>query len=278
MSPRASEFDAAALLARMTERDFAIIDALARHKIATTATLTALFFPSRRIAAARLQVLSKFELLERFLVPGSGAHRYTLAWRGRVLAALRQGQLAPTRREAELAFHKIAFSAHRAHKEEVNDFFALLHATARQSGDVKVTEWLNEAEATTGLMNVRPDAGGTLTWSDGRELAFWYEHDRGTETLGRLTEMIDRYRTGRIALSRRRILLIGLPGSRRLSNLLAAAPAPTGLSVAAHVTVGLPPVSAFAHAMPAIITEPRWHRFGATAPCSLAELADRDER
>jgi hypothetical protein len=274
MSPRSSDFDAASLTRRLTERDFAIIDMLERHKIATTAVLCALFFSGRRVAAQRFDVLTELELLQRFRVPGSGAHRYTLSWKGRVVAALRQGRATPTRREAELAYHRIVFSAHRTHKEEVNEFFALLHRAAQHDGNVQLTEWLSEAEATAGLMNVRPDAAGTLTWNDGRTLQFWYEHDRGTETLTRLVDAVDRYRTGRLALERTRILLIGLPGPRRLEHLIDALPADAGITVAAHVTLSLPPVSAPDAAIPAVITERRWHRLTDSGPAILlADLA-----
>jgi hypothetical protein len=273
MSPRGSDFEVAALIPRLTERDFAIIDMLAKHQIATTATLKALFFNNRRIAATRLGVLSELGLLERFRVPGSGAHRYALSWRGWVVSAFRKGERGPTRREAELAFHRIAFSAHRRHKEEVNEFFALLHLAAEQTGAVRLSEWLNEADATAGLIDVRPDAAGTLTWDDGGRLGFWYEHDRGTETIGRLTEMVDRYRTGRIAIAQRRVLLIGLPSARRVSNFLAAAPAPHDLLVAAQVTVPLPPVSAQAAVIPRLITEPCWFVLGQEEPRSMMDLA-----
>jgi len=277
MSPRGADFDPITLITRLTERDLTVIDLLARHKIATTAILRAVVgFPSRRAANLRLRALCDLGLLRRFRLPATGTLRFVLDWHGQVIWAIRQGQRTPTRRDADLSIQHIIFSAHRTHKEGVNEFFALLHEGARAAGDVRITEWLNEAEAAgTGLLGVRPDAAGTLTWDDGRELRFWYEHDRGTETLARLVETVDRYRTGRLALARSRTLLIGVPGARRLDHFLTAAPVPADLTVAVHVTVPLPPISHEDAALIPQIDQPHWRVLGDDEPRSLHALADR---
>jgi len=66
------------LAGRLTERDFAIIAALAKHKIMTAGMLEALFFPSAHSAAARLLTLSEMGVLARWRSPASRAFRYVL--------------------------------------------------------------------------------------------------------------------------------------------------------------------------------------------------------
>jgi hypothetical protein len=206
----------------LTGRDFAIIDALARHKVMTAAMLEAVFFPSGSVARSRLLTLTEMGVLARELLPASGAYRYLLGWHGQVIHALEHGQRPPTRAAAVQAAHQILFSSQLAHKEAVNAFFARLHADA-PAREARVSEWRSEAEAAADFDGLRPDAAGTVQWSDGRRLAFWFEHDRGTETLGGLVAKLARYpRRRSIHLVADRLVLVEVCGARRLANLAAA--------------------------------------------------------
>lgn len=212
----------AGLRRRLTERDFAIIDALARHKVMTSAMIAAVFFPSIYTAGTRLLTLTEMGVLARELLPNSGAYRYLLGWHGQVIWALDHGQRPPTKAAAELAGHQILFSSQLAHKEMVNAFFARLHRAARLRG-ARVTEWLPEAEAAAEFDRLRPDAAGTLTWPGGRHLRLWLEADRGTETLGRLRAKLERYPHRRaVHLAANRVILVEVQGARRLANLAEA--------------------------------------------------------
>lgn len=266
--------DLAGLASRLTSRDFAVIDCLVRHKIATTSMLAAIFFTGRRRAALRLQTLYDLGLLERTRVPGSGAYRWTATWGGQALHALRDGQRPPSRAAATWTVQQAFLSPHRTHKEGVNAFVASLHLAARATGEVAVTEWLNEAEAAAEIIGARPDTATALTWADGRSLRLWYEHDRGTETVTRLAETIERYRTGRLnGPLGDRVLLFGLPSAARLDHL-ANAHADTGdLLVAATVTQGLPEATALGKPDAALINDARWRVLGAERMVSLADLA-----
>jgi hypothetical protein len=264
----------AGLRRRLTERDFAIIDALARHKVMTSLMLAAVFFPSQHTAANRLLTLTEMGVLDRELLPGSGAYRYLLGWHGQVIHAFEHGLRPPTRAAAQLASHQILFTSQLAHKEGVNSFFARLHYAGRTRG-VRVTEWLAEAEAATEFDNLRPDAAGTLTWDDGRDLRFWFEHDRGTETLGLLRAKLERYPHRRsIHLNGDRVLLVEVKGARRLANLAATQLDLGGITAAALLYQPIDSAATSAESGAALFDAETWHRLeGPGVMCRLADLA-----
>lgn len=277
MTGRRAKAETDAGYARLTDRDLAIIDALGRHKVLGTAMLTAVFFPSQQSARLRLGQLVDLGFLARFRNHSTGAWRYTLAWEGHVSYATRHGEAIPTRQRAEIAARQAIISPQRRHRDGVNGFFAQLHLACRATGEAQVTEWINESAAAHSFTNLRPDAAGTITWHAEPSLAFWYEHDMGSENLHRLIAKLDRYRRGRDPLAYRpRALLIGLPGPGRLDGFLAGAGAIEDITVAATVSVPFPGTIDQAAAQRAAdwLTEPRWHRLGDQAPCALADLAD----
>ncbi|WP_335989832.1 replication-relaxation family protein [Glycomyces sp. MUSA5-2] len=264
-----------ALAARLTARDYQILQLLAEHRIATASIIAAVFFTNRRRAAARLHDLTELGLITHGRVTGSGAHRYTLAWAGAAVCALRNGTTPPTRAAAAIAAQQTFHSAHRPHKEGVNTFLAHLHLAARATGTARVTEWLPEATAAAQIINARPDAAATLTWNDGRTLRLWYEHDRGTETIAHLVDKIHRYRDGRLpGPLGDRLLLFGLPARQRLEALQRACPHTRDLTVAATVTVPLPTADTLYDAGTGILTGQRWTLLATGQPTSLAALAD----
>ncbi|WP_112141062.1 replication-relaxation family protein [Glycomyces dulcitolivorans] len=271
---RTSDVEAVgALAAYLTPRDFGIITCLAEQHLATAAHLGAVFFPSGRAASARLAALTEMEVLDRSRVPGRSSYRYTLGWAGAAVYALRNGKTPPTRRIVAWQGQQALFSAHRNHKEGVLTFFALLHLAARSAGDAEVTEWMPEGAAAAEIISARPDGAGTVTWSDGRRLRFWYEHDTGTETIGRLTEVIERYRDGRLPGSYGdRVLLLGLPGRVRIRHLVEAAGWLGDLAVAVAVNEELPPGQGPRPDLAHLLTGPHWHRLGHDQT-SLRDLA-----
>lgn len=259
---------------RLTSRDFAIIDGLARHKVMTSAMLTAVYFPSARAAATRLLTLTELGVLARDLLPSSGAHRYTLGWHGQVIWALGHGQKPPSKTTAELASHQVTFSAQLAHKEAVNAFFARLHRAGPAAG-ARVSEWLSEAEAAAEFDGLRPDAAGTLTWDGGRRLRLWFEHDRGTETLGRLIAKLERYPHRRsLHLAADRVILVEVCGERRLAALARTALDLGDLRGAAILYQSIDPVTSRTDTSQQLFEEGRWHLLGGTGTkVSLADLA-----
>jgi hypothetical protein len=96
---------------------------------------------------------------------------------------------------------------------------------------VVLADW----EPETDLGRVRPDGAGTI--HDGnRVIAFWFEHDTGTEPLATLVRKIDRYVDGQTFMTPRP-LLFQLPNPTRQHNLHnAIAPMRLGFTVATTIT------------------------------------------
>lgn len=177
---------------RLTERDFAIITALAKHKIMTATMIEALFFPLPHAAAARLLTLYEMGVLARWRSPSSKAYRYVLDWRGQSLQAMRDEEKPPTKAAATVKAQHLFVSAHRPHTEGINAFYCHLARAARARGDVDVAFTFDSYSAVSAM---RSDANLTLTWNDGRTLWFWFEHDRGTETFERLADKVAAYKS-----------------------------------------------------------------------------------
>lgn len=208
------------LTGRLTERDFAVIDALARHRVMTASMIEVLLFPSPHAASMRLLTLHELGILERYRSPGSRAYRYMLGWRGQCVHAARHGEKPPTRQAGTWKAQQYFMSAQRPHVEGVNAFFCRLQYSARRRGDVRLAEWLSEAEHSA-LWCRRPDGTGKLVWDDGTSLRFHLEHDRGTETLERLADKIAGYKN-EYGKDREpeEVLLIEVISERRLNNFL----------------------------------------------------------
>jgi hypothetical protein len=182
------------LSGRLTARDFAVIDALARHRVMTASMIEVLFFPSPHAASMRLLTLHELGVLERYRSPDSRAYRYMLGWRGQCVHAARHGEKPPSRQAATWKAQQYFLSSQRPHVEGINAFFCRLQYAAKMRGDVQLAEWRSESDRSDFLYR-RPDGTGKLVWNDGRSLYFYFEHDRSTETLDRLAGKVSGYKS-----------------------------------------------------------------------------------
>jgi hypothetical protein len=210
------------LTERLTSRDYDILETLELRKIMTAGMLEALFFPSRHQAGARLLTLFELGLLDRWRSPESKAYRYVLGWRGQHIRAAIKGEKPPRKQDAIFQAQHRFLSQHRAHTEGVNAFFCRLYYSARNRSDVKVKEW---SDLDLGVLSIKPDGTGEVSWQDGQTLRFWLEHDRGTETLKYLARKITSYndKVRRYVDRRDTVLLFELSSQRRLRNFLPVA-------------------------------------------------------
>jgi hypothetical protein len=215
-----SQRDLSRIVQRLTDRDFALIDLLGRHKVLTIDHITDLLFTTTRFARERVTVLVDLDVITRWrraVRPGSQSYRHTLGYTGAYLYAAATGAPEPRSAVFERRTADLIASTRLDHHLGVNGFFARLTRATRGGADLDLTEWLNEAEAgalTGGL--VRPDSAGTLTSPSGI-LEFWFEYDRGTETMHRLTAQVERYRDRLPGLDR--ALLIELTNLAREDHL-----------------------------------------------------------
>lgn len=264
----------AGLTARLTDRDFAVIDALARFGVMTTPQLAAVHFPSANAAKIRLRTLADLGILARTRQPRSGTLRCTLDWAGQAVHALRTGTKPPSATEAAWEVQRRFLSPTRTHDEGAVEAVAALHLACRQHGGARITEWLAETEAAWEFTGLRPDTAFTLETDSGHSLMAWYEYDTGTETTGRLAAKIDAYHQRRSPLlPYHRRILIGCATAARVRALAERIDNTWNLTVAAALHHRLPPISQAATDVTGLLTAPRWHRLGAAGEvCSLLDL------
>lgn len=196
--PRIHRAEYTALARQLTDRDRAIVETVARHRVFTTDQLAAMFFDTAARARVRLVTLYRLRLLDRFQPhrPGWGSqpYHYVLGPAGAVLLAAHDDNPRPAgRRFRSDRAVMLAGTQRLGHLVGVNGVYAALVARSRHDPSARLLDWLTESECagwTEGI--VRPDA--YAQWADdGMTLEFFLEYDRGTETLGRLVDKLPGY-------------------------------------------------------------------------------------
>ena len=267
------------LARHLTVRDREVALCLYNQQVLTTDQVALLFFSSRRRAQDRLLFLYRQRVLDRFY-PASrrGAGKPQAHWlldeAGAHLVAasldLDRKQLAWQRREDWRSHPQLA------HRLEVNRFVTDLIAATLPDPTLGLAAWFGPREAAARMGEkmrgrLRPDAELFLTAPAG-PIDLLLEWDRGTETLERLDEKVDRYRTAERKLYEypgpRSILLV-VPGRRRLDHLR---------ELCTNLSEGTWPILATTSAQlrAAGPLARIWQRLDADeATCSLAELPPR---
>jgi hypothetical protein len=220
----------ARLLGALTPRDRWILRMLAEHRVLTTAMFTGLAFPSARSAQLRLRTLFRLGVVNRFqpLIPiGSAPMHWILDTPGHAVLAAEDRPLSPARspgggeRSRRAQALAIAHSTQLAHLLAVNAALTTLAATTRGTSNAAIgaasggadavaeeaasaglTLWWSQARATRHVGDfAHPDAYAhyrfhTSHRSDqdsGSSLAFFYEHDRGSEPSTQIAAKLARY-------------------------------------------------------------------------------------
>ncbi|MEU6860303.1 replication-relaxation family protein [Glycomyces sp. NPDC046736] len=198
----------------MTDRDREIVAALDKFKVFTLEQICRLFFTSISSARDRLSTLVEMGVLARSRPGTRSAYRYYLGLLGlRLLHADlvvayentgpdRSGMARPinpgraptparAREHAEVVFS----SAHRPHREGVNDFYTRLVVSCRSRSSTRLAAWETEAREHRWytVLLLRPDGIFDLK-IDGQDVRpFWFEYDTGSETLERLADKARRW-------------------------------------------------------------------------------------
>jgi hypothetical protein len=209
------------LLGALTPRDRWILRMLAEHRVLTTPMFTGLAFPSARSAQLRLATLFRLGVVNRFqpLIPiGSAPMHWILDTPGHAVLAAEDRPLSPgrgpgkggerSRRAQALA---IAHSAQLNHLLQVNAALTTLAATTTGTdatgapvgghGElaeaVGLTLWWSQTRTTRSVGDfVHPDAYAHYRHHTGEHsdsLAFFYEHDRGSEPSTQIAAKLVRY-------------------------------------------------------------------------------------
>jgi hypothetical protein len=197
---RSADQRRAAIVRRLTDRDRAIVRAVARHRVLTTDQLSDAFFPTKTRAWARLADLHRLDVLCRF-VPitvnwGGSVLHFVVGRTGASILAAENGD-DPVRAARGWREERAVAIAHRqnlAHLVELNSIWSALAGHARRNPhDACLVAWLTETEAANWAGGiVRPDA--LVEWSErGRTLEGLVEYDRGTERLSVLQDKLRAY-------------------------------------------------------------------------------------
>ncbi|NRQ38437.1 replication-relaxation family protein [Nonomuraea sp. NN258] len=238
--PRLDHAALPALAARLTERDYQILDHLHRHRVLTTHQVQRMFFGIAQATRKRMTTLFELNAVTRFRPwAGYGAGSAPIHWAlGKAGAAALAARHAITVKE--LGYDPeipVAVSSRLNHQIGVNDFFSHLHHDARYRPDAHLRAWQSEKECTKIWGDLaRPDAYGC--WSEGgRQIDFFLEHDTGTEPLKRVADKLHDYLN--LAEATRIItpVLFWLPSAARethLRKLLTATDLPVATAV--HTT------------------------------------------
>ncbi len=209
-----SSFRSASLITsyshRLTRRDFEILIELYEHRVLTTPQVFELHFETHTRASKRMLQLYRLGLVERFrphTPTGSAPWHYTLDEPGARLVAARQ----------EIDFKDFTFKKARIfdmvgsprlrHRVECNGVFARLTLACRRRG--WELEWIGERRATASWdSKITPDGIGRIRAGD-REISFFLEYDRGTESHEQLAIKTYRYRlVGRTVRSEDALLFV----------------------------------------------------------------------
>lgn len=188
---------------RLQPRDYVIAHLLSEHRFLTTDQIAAVLFHSPRTCRNRLDVLRTLGFVDWFMPVHPVAGRLPVHWvPGRLSAryvALYHGQPAPSGRamREQRDAHPSAATrlGHLAHADGTNQFFIDLLTHARTHPRARLTRWWSAARTFAKVNhNTRPDGHGV--WQEGDdEVAFFLEHDTGTESHPARAAKISGYRT-----------------------------------------------------------------------------------
>ena len=189
--------DAVRLASHLTERDRQIALDCLDHHVLTTSQIKRLRFTDMRTTVARLNVLYRLRVLDRFRpLPrgrGTAPYHWILDEGGAlIVAAHKDVERAKLGWQHAVAV-SVATSPKLTHHLEVNEFVVRLAVEAQAADGVLLywygERWLHRAFAGTLI----PDSYAALGFRDRAALHMLVEFDRGTETLETLRLKAARY-------------------------------------------------------------------------------------
>jgi hypothetical protein len=190
---------------QLTERDWRLLGWLYDHAVLTSFQIAHALFPSLNYAQRRLTQLTGLGLVERFrpfrLEGGSHPYHYALARTGALIIAATRGDEPPRRAASTTRLHRIATSRNLDHRLGINQFFTDLAGHERTHPGTALRHWWPDTRlasftppGTYTIATIRADALGVWTEHD-RTVAWYLEHDTGTEALPVLIDKLTGYRT-----------------------------------------------------------------------------------
>lgn len=195
---RFGDEDVLRLASHLTERDRRIAKDCFEFRVLTSSQIKRLYFTGMRTAAARLDVLYRLRVLDRFrpslpMGEGTAPYHWILDEAGALIVA---DHLNIDRAKLGWQHHiaaSVATSQKLAHHVEVNEFFTRLAVEANAAGGA-LSEWYGERTCHhlfAGI--VVADGYGVLNLPGRAPMCFLVELDRGTEPTGRLRKKAEDY-------------------------------------------------------------------------------------
>lgn len=263
---------------QLTPRDRTLLDWLYDHQVLTTFQIAHALFGSLDMAQRRLVKLHRLALVDRFrpLRAGGGSYpwHYVIDQLGADVVAASRAETPPRRDETATRRRRIAASRTLEHRLGANQFFTDLAGHARTHPHAVLHRWWSERQCArygafgkVVLKRVKPDGHGVYTEHD-TTVAWWLEHDTGTEPLSTLADKLLAYATYVADGGPAWPVLFWLPSTARQANLHRRLAGRVGaVSVATAARDRLPAGASPADAI--------WHLPGTvTAPLRLVDLAD----
>ncbi|WP_246002048.1 replication-relaxation family protein [Allorhizocola rhizosphaerae] len=188
---------------RLTPRDWRLLEWLYDHRLLTTDQIADALYPSVHAAQVRLRTLTKLGLLLRFqpyrLNGGNFPYHYVLDHLGALIIAGSRSDAPPRLSQSDTRIQRIVSSRNTDHRLGINGFFTQLAKYERLNEGARLHHWWPDTRmrrfappGTTMLAMLKADGLGV--WADdGHTVAFYLEHDEGTESLPTLIDKVVRY-------------------------------------------------------------------------------------
>jgi hypothetical protein len=195
---RFTEQDVVRIASHLTERDRQIAVDCFDHRVLTTDQIKRLHFTDTRTTVARLDVLYRLRVLDRFRPSrprgrGTAPYHWTLDEGGALIVATEKGMERSKLGWQHAVAVGFATSPKLKHHVEVNEFVVRLAVEAQAAGGM-LTHWHGERwlhGAFDGML--LPDTYAALAFRDPPALHLLVELDRGTESLETLRDKAERY-------------------------------------------------------------------------------------
>ncbi|HTZ65517.1 MAG TPA: replication-relaxation family protein [Solirubrobacteraceae bacterium] len=241
--------DVLRLASHLTERDRWIAKDCFEFRVLTSSQITRLHFTGTRTASARLNVLYRLRVLDRFrpslpMGEGTAPYHWILDEAGALIVAdhlnIERSKLGWQHSVAA----GVAASQKLAHHVEVNEFFTRLAVEANRAGGA-LSEWYGERTCHhlfAGI--VVADGYGVLNLPGRAPVCFLVELDRASEPTGRLRKKAEDYELHlyRSALRRRDpfvlVLVPSVARARTISAAVADSTAPITVAVWSQDSIG----------------------------------------
>lgn len=239
---RFGDEDVLRLASHLTERDRWIARDCFEFRVMTSSQIKRLHFTGTRTAAARLDVLYRLRVLDRFrpslpMGEGTAPYHWILDEAGALIVADRLNVERATLGWQHHIAASVATSQKLAHHIEVNEFFTRLAVEANSAGGA-LSEWYGERTCHHLFAGVVvADGYGVLDLPGRSPLHFLVELDRGTEPTGRLRKKAEDYELHLYRSALKNLdpfVLVLVPSAARARTVRAAvadSPAPMAVAV-----------------------------------------------